>query len=153
MDTVKDKEGKARMGLILPHAAEALVRVREYGLKKYPDANNWKHVPKEDWLDALMRHLMKYIAGQKIDSESGLPHLHHALANLSYMIEGENDVDYNGVCQQIKWERDAAIDQLAELGYSLREKPHICDNCCHVDSCQYHKAFAMEYCSHFQWED
>ena len=96
---------------------------------------------------------MKYIAGQEIDSESGLPHLHHALANLSYMIEGENDDDYNGVCQQIKWERDAAIDQLAELGYSLGEKPHICDNCCHVDSCKYHKAFAMEYCSHFQWED
>lgn len=91
MDTVKDKAGKPRMGLVLPHAAEALVRVREYGLQKYPDADNWRKVPKEDWLDAMMRHMMKYIAGQEIDSESGLPHLWHALCNLSYMIEGEQD--------------------------------------------------------------
>lgn len=91
MDTVKDKEGKPRMSLILPGACYALVRIREYGLKKYPDANNWKRVPKEDWLDALMRHLLKYISGEKIDPESGYPHLWHALANLSYMIEGDLD--------------------------------------------------------------
>lgn len=89
MDTVKDRKGKPRMSLILPRAAEALVRVREYGLKKYPDANNWKRVPKEDWLDALMRHLMKYLSGEKLDSESGLPHLWHALCNLCYLIERE----------------------------------------------------------------
>lgn len=91
---VKDKAGKPQMRLILPRAAEALVRVREYGLKKYPDAENWKHVPKEDWEDALLRHLMKYIDGEKTDSESGMPHLWHALCNLSYMIELEerNDV-------------------------------------------------------------
>lgn len=63
------------------------------------------------------------------------------------------DVDYEGVCQQIKWERDLAIDQLLDLGYSLGEKPHICENCCHVDLCQYHKAYKMDFCSHFQWED
>lgn len=91
---VKDKVGKPQMRLILPRAAEALVRVREYGLKKYTDAENWKHVPKEDWEDALLRHLMKYIDGEKTDSESGMPHLWHALCNLSYMIELEerNDV-------------------------------------------------------------
>lgn len=91
IDEVKDKKGKPRMSLILPHAAEALVRIREYGLKKYPDANNWRKVDKADWLDALMRHLMKYLDGEEIDDESGYPHLWHALANLSYMIEGDNN--------------------------------------------------------------
>lgn len=86
-NTVKDKEGKPQMRLILPHAAEALVRIREYGLKKYPQADNWKSVPKEDWTDAMFRHLMKYIGGEETDEESGMPHLWHALCNLSYLIE------------------------------------------------------------------
>lgn len=86
---VKDKEGKPQMRLILPHAAEALVRIREYGLKKYPQADNWKSVPKEDWTDAMLRHLMKYIGGEETDEESGMPHLWHALCNLSYLIELE----------------------------------------------------------------
>lgn len=91
INAVKDKKGKPRMSLILPHAAEALVRIREYGLKKYPDANNWRKVDKADWCDALMRHLMKYLDGEEIDDESGYPHLWHALANLSYMIESDNN--------------------------------------------------------------
>ena len=89
MDRVKDKDEKPQMRLILPKAATALVRIREYGLKKYTDANNWKHVSKDDWLDALMRHLMKYLDGEKIDDESGMPHLWHAICNLSYLIELE----------------------------------------------------------------
>lgn len=84
---VKDKAGKPMMRLILPHAAEALVRIREYGLKKYPNADNWKSVPKEDWLDAMLRHMMKYLDGEEIDFESGKPHLWHALCNLSYLVE------------------------------------------------------------------
>lgn len=91
LDGIKDKAGKPQMRLILPRAAEALVRVREYGLKKYPDAENWRKVPQADWLDALMRHMMKYIGGEVTDRESGLPHLWHALCNLSYMIEGEQN--------------------------------------------------------------
>jgi len=87
MDTVKDKNGKPQMRLILPNAAAALVRVREFGLKKYPDADNWKNVPVCDWEDAMLRHLMKHIDGEVLDDESGMPHLWHALCDLSYMVE------------------------------------------------------------------
>lgn len=87
LSTVKDKDGKPRMSLILPNANAAVVRIREYGLQKYPDANNWRNVDNADWLDAAMRHLLKYLDGAEYDTESGYPHLWHALCDLSYLVE------------------------------------------------------------------
>ena len=85
--SVKDKEGKPQMRLMLPNANTAVVRIREYGLSKYPNADNWKSVDPEDWHDACLRHLMKWTAGEELDSESGMPHLWHALCDLSYLVE------------------------------------------------------------------
>lgn len=87
LSTVKDKAGKPRMSLILPNANAAVVRVREYGLQKYPDAENWRKVDNADWLDAAMRHLLKYMDGAEYDAESECPHLWHALCDLSYLVE------------------------------------------------------------------
>lgn len=71
-DKVKDRNGKPMMRLILPNAATALCRIREYGLKKYPDAENWKSVPMSDWEDALFRHLMKFLNGEEKDDENAV---------------------------------------------------------------------------------
>lgn len=87
MDKVKDKFNKPPMHLTLWKSVRWLIRVRLYGLKKYPNADNWKSVPTQDWWDACMRHLIAYNEGKIIDDESGLPHLAHALTNLCYLIE------------------------------------------------------------------
>lgn len=87
---VKDKAGKPNMSLVLPRALLALVRTREYGLIKYPDANNWRSVPKQDWYAAAARHLLKIQMGEELDEESGLPHVWHALCNIAYACEAEH---------------------------------------------------------------
>lgn len=86
---IKDTAGKPRLSLALQmrQALIALTDIREFGLQKYPDAENYKKVPEDMWLDALVRHLVAYIHGEELDEESGKPHLAHALCNLVYLIE------------------------------------------------------------------
>ena len=86
---IKDTAGKPRLSLALQmrQSLTALTDIREYGLIKYPDAENYKKVPEDMWLDALVRHLVAYINGEELDEESGKPHLAHALCNLVYLIE------------------------------------------------------------------
>lgn len=91
VDSVKESKGKLPMHLILWKPVKWLVRIRMYGLKKYPNADNWKGIPKLTWYDALIRHLVAYAEGEMIDKESGLPHLAHSLCNLCYLIENELD--------------------------------------------------------------
>ena len=55
-----------------------IVRVLEFGAKKYSE-NNWQKVtPPSRYLDAAFRHLAAYASGEKNDPESGLHHLAHA---------------------------------------------------------------------------
>ena len=91
MNGVKDKEGKPQMRLMLPNANAAVVWIREYGFQKYQNADNWKSVDPADWHDSCLRHLMKFAAGEELDGESGMPHLWHALCDLSYLVEALYD--------------------------------------------------------------
>lgn len=83
--------GKLRMDLVPVSAVNALARVLTYGAAKY-DPNNWRRgfeysVP----YACLMRHMMAWQDGEDIDSESGLSHLDHAIANLAMLIEFERE--------------------------------------------------------------
>lgn len=81
--------GKLRYDLIPPKAIKALAEVLTYGANKYAD-NSWKQVkPFNDrYYAALMRHLMAWREGELKDSESGLPHLAHALCNVMFLLVG-----------------------------------------------------------------
>lgn len=74
--------------LLLPFPQlEIVVKVLEFGARKY-GINNWKHVhyPKPRYLKAAMRHLIARINGQRIDEESGLPHLAHCVCCLLFLL-------------------------------------------------------------------
>jgi hypothetical protein len=74
-------EGKPQWHLVAFRALLPLVRVLEYGAKKYAP-NNWKKgAPKEQYLDCAMRHLMAIADGEDIDPESGQSHMGHVMAN------------------------------------------------------------------------
>ena len=90
-EEVKNTKGKPPMHLILWKAVRWFIRIRVYGLKKYPRADNWKEVNPMDWYDACLRHLAAYGSGEDLDNESGLPHLAHAFCNLWYLIESTLD--------------------------------------------------------------
>ena len=78
-------QGKIQWSQMDAGAMEPMIRVLMYGAEKY-DRGNWaKACPKRlDLMDSLMRHSMKIIAGESIDSESGLPHIGHLMCNAMF---------------------------------------------------------------------
>ena len=74
-------ELKDRWSLLPWEVVEDVVKVFTYGAKKYEDWN-WLEVEESRYWDALERHLTANRKGEKLDKESGRPHLSHALACL-----------------------------------------------------------------------
>lgn len=87
--TAKNDAGKLRPTLVPVSLIEAVARVRQYGTEKYHDPENWRQVEPERYRDALYRHWLAYLGGEKKDSESGLPHLWHLACNVAFLIEME----------------------------------------------------------------
>ena len=85
----KADAGKPRPTLVPVSFIEAVASIREYGVAKYHDPDNWKKVEPQRYKDAAYRHWLAYIKGEKLDPESGLPHLHHCACNLAFLIEME----------------------------------------------------------------
>lgn len=78
---------KLRYDLIPPSAMEALASVLTFGARKY-EPNNWRNCKELDrYVAATMRHFEAYRAGEFFDSDSGYPHLWHAMTNLAFLIE------------------------------------------------------------------
>ena len=85
----KADSGKIRPTLVPASLVMAVANVREYGCKKYHDPENWKKVEPQRYLDALYRHLLAYLSGEKNDKESGLPHLWHMACNIAFLVDFE----------------------------------------------------------------
>ncbi|MEO9257050.1 MAG: dATP/dGTP diphosphohydrolase domain-containing protein, partial [Crocinitomicaceae bacterium] len=87
---------KLRWSLVDFDALEDMVKVLDFGSKKYAD-NNWKKGLKTtEIFESIMRHLSAYMRGEEFDLESGLPHTGHILCNamfLSYMEKYKKDFD------------------------------------------------------------
>lgn len=88
-DTAKADAGKPRPTLVPVSLIEAVTAIREYGCKKYHDPENWRQVEPQRYRDALYRHWLAYLRGEKTDTESGLPHLWHLACNAAFLIEME----------------------------------------------------------------
>jgi len=93
--TTKHDAGKWRFSLMPMNAIRSVIDVLEFGATKYaPD--NWKTVPdaRRRYFDATIRHVTAWWSGEKNDSESGLPHLAHAICCLLFLLwfdeEGPN---------------------------------------------------------------
>ena len=86
----KYDEGKLRYSLVPPVAMKGLAEVLTFGAKKYAP-NSWQQVQNAEvrYLDALYRHLEAFRSGEKIDDESGLHHLKHALCNVAFLLHFE----------------------------------------------------------------
>ena len=86
----KADQGKPGWHLLPWLAAELVVKVLDYGAKKYaPD--NWRKVTDAEtrYWDAALRHLTAWARGEKLDPESGLPHLAHAACSILFLLELE----------------------------------------------------------------
>ena len=78
--------GKARMDLLDPYAIEKLAEVLTFGAQKYA-AHNWrKGIPISRLLAAAFRHMYALARGEKVDTESGLPHAAHAMCCMMFIL-------------------------------------------------------------------
>lgn len=81
-DAVKHDEGKLRWDLLPIRPIEELVEVYTFGSKKYGD-RNWENGISSDRLyAAVMRHIAAWRKGERINEESDLHHLAHAMFGL-----------------------------------------------------------------------
>ena len=68
---------------------EETVDVLMFGAARYaPD--NWKKVELERYQKALLRHVVAYSSGEKIDPDSGFSHLSHVICNCLFALYHEN---------------------------------------------------------------
>lgn len=84
--------GKSMVGTlcrVFPRALLGVGTCIEFGTHKYPKPDNWKLVEGAytRYQDSLMRHYLKFLAGEKVDSETGLLHLMHMAWNCLAVLE------------------------------------------------------------------
>ncbi len=94
-EAIKDDSGKVDWTLVPFEALEDMVKVLEFGAKKY-DRWNWTTGGGFKWtriLGSLLRHIFAFMRGEDTDPESGLSHISHAQCNLlflAYYIRNKN---------------------------------------------------------------
>jgi hypothetical protein len=87
---VKHDADKIRYSLLPPGVLKCVVETLEHGARKYtPD--NWKKVlegpdGETRYYDAAMRHIEAWRCGEALDTESGKPHLAHAVSCLLFLL-------------------------------------------------------------------
>ena len=96
---VRENEGKPKWSLVDFDSLEDMVRVLEFGSKKYGKYNWKKGLKTTEVVESLLRHCISYLNGQDNDEESGLPHTGHIMANsmfLSHMMKFKPEFDDRG---------------------------------------------------------
>lgn len=89
-------QGKIQWGLVPQKSLIPMVRVLEFGARKYSPWNWAKGLPTVEICESLKRHLDAFLAGEDNDPESGLSHIGHIQCNalfLSYMMENKPELD------------------------------------------------------------
>lgn len=88
----KHDNNKPRFSL-LPSQIWQVIDVLEFGAKRY-GIDNWQQVDnaKERYFNACHRHLQAWWSGERLDSESGLPHLAHAVCCLLFLMWGDDEL-------------------------------------------------------------
>lgn len=92
----RDNKNKLEWSLIDFPSLEPMVRVLQFGAKKYGKYNWKKGLKTTEICDSMLRHIFAYLNGEDIDEESGLPIEGHILCNamfLAYMMKHKSELD------------------------------------------------------------
>lgn len=87
MTGTKHDSGKARYDLLPWHALHDVVRVITFGAEKY-GTTNWQSVEggRDRFFAAALRHMAAFGRGERLDEETGLPHLAHAACSILFVM-------------------------------------------------------------------
>lgn len=84
---LKFDKDKLRWDLLPIDMIEKVVEVLTLGSVKYGD-NNWQLVANgnERYYAAIMRHLVEWRKGNRLDNESGIDHMAHVICNAIFLM-------------------------------------------------------------------
>jgi len=82
----KHDSGKPPLSIIPRCALEAEAEAFAHGARKYGRGNYKNGFDWSRLIDATMRHVVAFNAGENLDAESGLSHLAHARASLAMLL-------------------------------------------------------------------
>lgn len=86
--SAKADGGKPVLTLVPVRILYDIAEVRAYGVRKYGDPENWRKVDMMRYVNALYRHLLKFIREPDgADEESGISHYKHMACNMAFICE------------------------------------------------------------------
>lgn len=104
LKALRYNDGKPQWSLVHFPSLEPMVRVLEYGAKKY-EPENWKQpMDKKQILDSAMRHLIRLLEGHETDDESRLPEVGHLMCNLLFYSYHSN------LCSSVKNQSPSSVE-------------------------------------------
>ena len=90
--SAKADSGKPNLSLVPKQIIYEIEKVRDFGVRKYKEPDNWKKVELERYHEALLRHTLAIWNDINArDKESGLLHLSHIATNVAFILELMND--------------------------------------------------------------
>lgn len=90
--SAKADSGKPNLSLVPKQIIYEIEKVRNFGVQKYKEPDNWKKVELERYHQALLRHTLAiWNDVQAKDKESGLLHLSHMATNIAFILELMNE--------------------------------------------------------------
>ena len=145
MNEAKLDKGKLRLSLVPTQIIKDVATIREYGVQKYHDPDNWKKVEVQRYIDAFYRHWVEFINDNNaIDDESGLPHYKHCACNMAFiceLLEDENTTQadiYGAIHIPISTtKRETSMLNRFKLWLTPNKKcRHCCLWCEHFEECK-----------------
>ena len=90
MTGIKYDSAKPKMNLLPPKAIVEVAKVLTFGAEKY-DAENWRKLDdlQNRYTAGALRHIFAHMDVEKLDPETGLSHMAHALCCLLFKLEIE----------------------------------------------------------------
>ena len=138
MTGLKFDSEKPRMDLLPPKAIFEVAKVLGFGAEKY-GAENWRLLDNLQgrYTAGALRHIFAHMDGEKLDSESGISHLAHALCCLLFKLEvelenaqiekekpRETDLTEHTACDQ-SFESDVLADKAYNETGSMQHIKHL----------------------------
>ena len=77
-------DGKVDWSQMHYKSLEPMIRVLEFGAKKYAKKNWMKEMDLFQILNSMQRHMAAIMDGEVMDPESGLPHMGHVQCNAMF---------------------------------------------------------------------
>lgn len=88
--------GKLKWSLVPFDALAPMVRVLQFGSKKYAPYNWQKGLSVVECVESLLRHTFAFLDGEDLDPESNEEHIGHIQANIlfiSWLLENKPEFD------------------------------------------------------------